>query len=220
MALSIALRPGRSQPGVNRRIGRLFMAGSACFAIASLPAASSLSENAVALVYFIGSIFFTTAGAEAYRTSAPEDRLDFISSAVTLAGTIFFNISTFTSLDARLDERSSNLLVWSPDIFGSIAFLIASAIALVAVRQMGGIGPEAVIGRRIAVFNMIGSVAFGISALAAYVIPNTGEAINAAAASSLTLIGALCFFYAAYLLVPRERSERSRPSASRPARAR
>ncbi len=166
MALSIALRLGRSRPGENRRIGRLFMAGSACFAIASVPAASSISENAVALVYFIGSIFFTTAGAEAYRTSAPEDRLDFISSAVTLAGTIFFNISTFTSLDARLDERSSNLLVWSPDIFGSIAFLVASAIAVVAVRQMGGIGPEAVIGRRIAVFNLIGSVAFGISALA------------------------------------------------------
>jgi hypothetical protein len=40
------------------------MIGSACFAVASLPAASSVSDRAVGLTYFVGSIFFTTAAFE------------------------------------------------------------------------------------------------------------------------------------------------------------
>jgi hypothetical protein len=50
--------------GDARRIGVLSMIGSACFAVASLPAASSVSDRAVGLTYFVGSIFFTTAAFE------------------------------------------------------------------------------------------------------------------------------------------------------------
>ena len=55
--------------------------------------------------------------------------------------------------------------------------------------------------RRSATLNLIGSVAFGISAIAAYVVPDTKELLNAALATSMTLVGALCFLWAARILV-------------------
>jgi hypothetical protein len=198
MSAAAALRSLRAAAGPNRRIGRLFMAGSACFAIASLPWASSLSGDAVSLIYFAGSIFFTAAAAEQYRGVDAGDRLDLLASGIQLAGTIAFNVSTFVAVDAHLDRHSTNLLVWSPDVIGSSAFLVASALALAAVHRAGQ--PRA---HRIARLNMIGSIAFAVSAIAAYVVPDTGEALNAAAASSWTLAGALCFLVAAFMLVPR-----------------
>ena len=54
--------------------------------------------------------------------------------------------------------------------------------------------------------NLAGSVAFGVSAIAAYVNPVTGQVHNAARASTQTLIGAVCFLIGALLLLP-ERTE-------------
>ena len=53
----------------------------------------------------------------------------------------------------------------------------------------------------IAVINMVGSIFFMISALAAFVVPDTGDLLDAALANSGTLLGALCFFWAARLLI-------------------
>jgi hypothetical protein len=193
-----ALRIGRAEPGPNRRIGRLFMVGAACFAIASVPGASSLSDKADAVVYFVGSIFFTAAAAEQWRTTDANDRPDLIASAVQLAGTILFNLNTYNALDDRLSDREFDLVVWTPDAIGSICFLVASGIAAYAVRHadrrakwIGGL-------------NLAGSAAFGISAIAALIVPDTKDIVNAAAATSWTLIGALCFLVAAFMLVPRK----------------
>ena len=199
MSVAGALRIGRAEPGPNRRIGRLFMAGSFCFAIASVPVFADAGENVAALTYFVGSVFFTAAGAEQLRTTSGDDRLDLVASAVQLAGTIFFNLSTFGALDDHLDDRSVDFLVWLPNAAGSVCFLVASGIALDAVRNAAD--------RRalwIAGLNLLGSVAFGISAVAALVIPASHSPVNAAAAAAFTLVGAVCFFIAAYMLVPRE----------------
>lgn len=42
--------------------------------------------------------------------------------------------------------------------------------------------------------NLVGSVAFGLSALAAVVTPTTGEPLNLAIVNAGTFIGALCFW--------------------------
>ena len=47
---------------------------------------------------------------------------------------------------------------------------------------------------------MIGSIAFGLSAIGGYIVPDTGELLDASIATSGTLVGALCFFYAAFIL--------------------
>ncbi len=48
---------------------------------------------------------------------------------------------------------------------------------------------------------MIGSIFFMISAVAACVIPDTDEFVNASLANLGTLVGALYFFWAAWLLL-------------------
>jgi hypothetical protein len=50
---------------------------------------------------------------------------------------------------------------------------------------------------------MVGSILFGISAVAAYVVPDTGEPISAAIMNLTTMLGALCFVRAAWLVLPR-----------------
>ena len=49
---------------------------------------------------------------------------------------------------------------------------------------------------------MIGSIAFGISAIGAFIVPESGELNNATVANSFTFIGAVMFFIAAALLIP------------------
>jgi hypothetical protein len=201
VSAATALRARRHRAGesATERIGWLFIVGSACFALASLPGASSLSDDAVGVVYFMGSIFFTTAALEQLRTCDWTDRGDLWSALVQFAGTLLFNVNTFDAMSDRLSTRQQDLLVWAPDAIGSVCFLIASGIALVAVWRDAFFAPA----RRIARLNMIGSVAFGASALAAFVLPATDELLDATIARSMTLLGALCFLWAASLLVRR-----------------
>ena len=95
-------------------IAVLFMIGSACFAIGALPGYVSLvGVGADGITFFVGSIFFTSAGTlqflEVANTSPSPDhrarpfrpasweprRIDWLATAVQLVGTVFFNVSTF-----------------------------------------------------------------------------------------------------------------------------
>jgi hypothetical protein len=174
------------------------MIGSACFAVASLPGASKVSDRAVAITYFIGSIFFTAAAFEQLRTSRGDDKFDRWAAVIQFAGTILFNVSTFAAVDERLDPHAENLLVWTPDFVGSICFLVASGLASYAVWEQRADRRT----RHIADYNLAGSVAFMASAIAAFTVPETSELVDASLATSGTLIGALCFFWAARLLLP------------------
>ena len=53
----------------------------------------------------------------------------------------------------------------------------------------------------IVVLNMVGSIFFMISALAAFVVPDTGDLLDASLANSGTFLGAVCFFWGARLLL-------------------
>ncbi len=210
----------------NWRIGVLFMIGSACFAAPSVPTVSSLlPAELIATVYFVGSLFFTAAGLLQFRSA--NGRADFIASGVQFIGTLLFNVSTAGAFFDSLEPVGQDLVIWTPDVWGSAAFLISSTIAqVVAVRDVKrGISPAAIRRRHpnwptpvqrigmalrrdwreaargmrsdelwIATINLAGSIAFGLSAIAAFVIPNTGELLNAAAVNTWTLLGALCFF--------------------------
>ena len=54
--------------------------------------------------------------------------------------------------------------------------------------------------------NMIGSIAFGVSAVASYVVVDSGLLRNAERANAGTFVGALCFFLGALLLLPQRDS--------------
>ena len=60
-----------------------------------------------------------------------------------------------------------------------------------------------------AVINLAGCVLFMVSAVASYVVPDTGSILALAAANWTTSLGAACFLICAVLLWPTHQSVRS-----------
>lgn len=187
-----------------------------------------VGASADAAVFFVGSIFFTSAAglqcleafnadrapgggaASRFRVVAFEPRrIDWWSSVVQFAGTLFFNATTFHALDVAFDNPAYDRVVWAPDALGSVCFLVSGYLAYMEV-----CGSFACRGRslawRIAAVNFAGCSAFGISAVAAYVVPSTGDALDLAAANGFTALGGLCFLVGAVLLLP-EAMQTDRP---------
>ncbi len=201
-------------------VGALFMVGSSCFMAGPIVGATNNPASA-GVIYFAGSIFFTSAAFLQYADLATEPgtarpklsgwrrrfhfeprRVEWHACTIQLAGTLFFNLSTFTAMQDSLSIERAERLVWAPDALGSICFLVASYLAWAEARGAWWGGENAGISVTITRLNLAGSVAFGLSAVTSYVVPDTGELVNAAASSAWTFIGATCFFVAAYLLWP------------------
>lgn len=195
-----------------RRESQLFIVGSACFALGSIPGYASLVGYAAdGITFFVGSIFFTVASFVQLRLSgrwrsgawkAKPGWSDWWAAAVQFPGTLFFNVSTGAALIASLDVAAVDRYVWRPDVYGSICFLVASGLALVATTEADGLWDPDARTWITSWLNMAGSVLFGISAVAAYVVPDSETVANAAAVNVGTFLGALCFLVAAWLLPP------------------
>jgi fumarate reductase subunit D len=185
---------------VNSWIGVLFAIGSTCFLVGPFPGFVELvGSEADAAVFFAGSVFFTSAALLQMLHS--EGGLDRWACVVQFAGTLFFNVSTFHALQSGLDANEYDRLVWRPDWRGSVCFLVSGVLAYLAVHRMSHGARD----WRIAVVNLAGCVAFGISAVAGYVVPSTGSALDLSASNAWTSFGALCFLVGALLLLPSRR---------------
>jgi hypothetical protein len=201
--------------------GILFAVGASCFLVAPFPGFVQLvGTRADALVFFVGSIFFTSAaalqcletfnadrepgggGRRRLRLVAFEPhRIDWWSSIVQFVGTLLFNIDTFRALQTGFDDASYDRLVWTPDALGSACFVVSGYLAYVEV--CGGLGCwRRTLEWRIAAVNLVGCIAFGISAIASLVIPSTGSIVDLAAVNLFTAFGGLCFLVGAVLLLP------------------
>jgi len=182
-------------------VALLFALGSLCFVLGSLPPYfEQLDPAVVGATFFVGSILFTSASTLQLRRSASSTamfsrdpaRVNWWSAAIQWLGTLAFNVSTFAALAAGLSQAQKQRLVWAPDFVGSGAFLVSSALALIALGL-------AVSTRRdwgIAGLNMAGSIGFGVAAVAAFVIPTTGEPANIRWVNLGTALGGVCFFVA------------------------
>jgi len=194
------------------------MAGSTLFALGSLPAyAARIDPAAIGVTFFVGSIFFTSAGYSTFfqvidDARAPGSKrrffamrtsdLNWWSAAVQLAGTLWFNISTGFAMVDNFDTTEVNRLVWRPDMLGSVAFLVASHLAWLAVCGKRWVvrGDDAEWWST--ALNYLGSILFMASAIAALTLPTTGEVVNVTIVNAATFGGAVCFFLGAYLLRP------------------
>lgn len=174
----------------------MFVVGSSLFAVATLPEVGPPAVTANVLC-FVGSWFFTTAGWMQLVLADSAKRAEWLSAATQFAGTVLFNVSTGSAVWATA-VTTERRFVWAPDAVGSVAFLVSGVLGLaaltVAVRSRDGLA---------AWINMIGCVAFGLSALGAFVF-KTGAAANATVADLGTFLGALCFLAAALSLLPRQ----------------
>ena len=204
-------------------VAALFMVGSACFALGSVPMYSSWAGvKAEGITFFVGSLFFTSAaglqvllatGAVPHVGYHPRaavqwralrlspHRAEWWAGTVQFAGTLLFNLSTFDALQSSLSADQADHRVWTPDALGSIAFLVASALAYADVRRPWLRWRPRDLGWSIATLNMVGSIAFGVSAAASYVLSDD-TLRDAQRANAGTFLGAICFLVGAALLIP------------------
>ena len=204
-------------------IAVLFAVGSVLFALGAVPGyADAVGARWDAVTFFIGSLFFTAAAFLTYREAVDAAalspgsrhrrffvwqpyRIDWWATAVQLLGTLFFNVSTANALRVDLTAQAAHQAVWRPDAEGSVCFLVSSALAWFEVCHGWAAWRPRSWSWWITLLNLIGSVAFGVSAVAGYINPATGQLRNAERSNLGTFIGAVCFLAGALLLLP-ERS--------------
>jgi hypothetical protein len=209
---------------LNWWIALLFMIGSWHFISGSVFVLTGLPNTYIIdLIFFIGSIFFTSAGYSQYyqAINAPEilneegepspqerrffrwqpRRIDFWITFTQFLGTLAFNVSTFMAF-AQVKWLGYDILVWVPDYVGSAFFLISGIGAVFEYCERVWCWQIKKITWWIVGINFIGCVAFMISAITAFVRPNPIFGNLATWATIFTLVGAVCFFVGAYLMWP------------------
>lgn len=189
-----------------------FMIGSSFFAIGSAPVLSeALGTNIDNLLFFIGAWFFTTAGliqlflsgaVSVPVTYAPGRmvRAEWLTAATQTFGTLMFNVSTSAALYAK-SVSAQERFVWNPDAGGSVAFLVSGFFAFIAYAHSSGRWDLRSRAWWSVAINFVGCVAFGLSAIGAFILPS-GDVVNASLANWGTFIGALGFLVASLIVLP------------------
>lgn len=195
-----------------------FAIGSVLFATGALTAqfdpAAPQSAN---LQFVIGALFFTGAAAVqawlAHKHQAAADgnwhirrairNPDWLSAVVQFIGTLYFNVMTIRAyVEPFVSQHQANHQIWRPDVIGSALFLISS---IVAWSPMARERRHSHVVRRsvwICQANLFGSVAFGVSALAAFYTVDAAL-LFPSVANWATFVGGVFFFTGAVLLLPR-----------------
>ncbi len=225
-------RRHRKGHGLGGWVSALFMIGSACFALGSLASLEPgwfgptfQNETVVGSVFFLGSIFFTSAAflqlleaANADRNTAlargsssvepfrwfawMPHRIGWLSAFIQFAGTLLFNLNTLAALLPIDGWMRQDLVVWTPNIVGCVCFLAASELAVFEECHSYFCNNPRSISWWIVQINLLGSIAFMVSGIGAVVPPGAAQVLAPAASNLWTFIGALCFALGAYLLIP------------------
>jgi hypothetical protein len=193
-----------------------FALGSACFLVGPFPGYAQLvGASADAVTFFVGSILFTAGGALqtiiAYpeRHSSPSGPAAWWAATVQSAGTLFFNVTTYQALHTSLSNADYDRVVWRPDAFGSVCFLISGVIAYRASARHGWLPARGHPGWWEPAVNLLGCLFFGIAAIAGYLVPSTGDVLSLAAANWNTALGAACFLACALATLRTGRTHKS-----------
>ena len=148
---------------LNTAVATLFMIGSLGFALGSTSFYSSaVGPTPDAVTFFVASIFFTSAsllqllqsqspamapagtsrdderGRVRLLAWLPRDK-GWLAAATQFPGTLFFNGTTFWAMTIAVTNSQYDEVVWRPDFYGSVLFLVSSLFAILAV------GPAALV---------------------------------------------------------------------------
>jgi hypothetical protein len=215
---------------LNWWIGTVFALGASLFVLGSvlslapeLAQAWSLDTRATNMIFFAGSIPFTTAAylqlfqsanagefspmgvAEKPQMAAfgwrPRD-IGWLSCALQFAGTLLFNANTFDAMLPGLDWLQQDLAIWAPDVAGSILFLASGYLAFIETGHAHFAWRPHSLSWWVTFANLLGCVAFMISALFAFVPPRGPDFDAAELAILFTLIGAAGFLIGSLLMLP------------------
>jgi hypothetical protein len=213
-------------------IAWLFIIGSAHFALGGLLATyphvlpkalhAAIVTNAI---FFIGSLFFTGAAylqllqvtnadvadltsrmrhhSKSWRWFAWRPKnAGYLASLIQFAGTVFFNLNTADAMLSGLGWEGEDILVWTPNMLGCICFLVASYLAYMEVSHTRWSFQPNQVSWWVAISNLLGSVAFQISALFSVTLPGPADVEAQWYASFYTLLGGIGFLVGSYLMLP------------------
>ena len=217
----------------NARIGTSFAVGAFIFALASVLMFCTLQwpalGNLTNVMFFAGSIPFTIAASLQHFQSAnlaysqeisnsgnQETDIAIIgwfprnagwwSTFSQWLGTIAFNISTFYAIAPSEKHLIAKLEIWAPNLEGSILFLVSGYLAFIEVgNKFWSWNPKNLSWNAVFI-NLLGCIAFMLSALLPAVPDKEHIWWIWTYANIYTLIGAVCFFVSALLLVRESRS--------------
>ena len=178
---------------LNWWIGLIFAVGATLFAVASLlslfPAvAKKLSLNSAAAgTFFAGSIPFTIA---AYlqlfqAANAPghskksslhffgwqPQNIGWLSSALQFVGTLLFNVNTLNGLLDPSGWMLQELVIWSPNVLGSVLFLASGYLAFIETCHRHWAFRPSDLSWWVVAINLMGCISFMLSALFGVVLP-------------------------------------------------
>lgn len=222
---------------LNWWIGVIFAAGSLLFGLGSvlalapqLASALRLDAAAVNAVFFAGSIPFSSAAyLQLYQAAnapgfarqehpGPHGRrligwrpheIGWLACALQFAGTLLFNVNTFDAILPGLSWMGQDLIVWVPDIAGSILFLVSGYLFFVEAGHSYWSWRPSSLTWALNFSNLLGCVAFMLSALFAFV-PRSSAGFPVEALV-FTFLGAVGFFVGSALMLPETASERDNP---------
>ena len=230
-AVAAALLRGLWMPGqLNWWIAVIFALGASLFMVGSVLSLApglarvwSLDTDAINTTFFAGSIPFTTAAYLQLFQSAnagefslhgirrtrrvvlfgwrPHD-IGWLSCALQFPGTALFNLNTFDATLSGLDWLQQDLMIWAPDVAGSVLFLLSGYLAFVETCHRHFAWRPDSISWWVTFANLLGCLAFMISAAFAFVPPQSPDFDAAALAALFTLVGAAGFLVGSLLMLP------------------
>ncbi|MFG1400697.1 hypothetical protein [Xanthobacter sediminis] len=208
-------------------IGLIFAVGSFLFMLGSVlalvPAGTDWTPSTllVNIIFFAGSIPFTTAGYMQHfqaanagsfsldPTTAPRRRVALIgwhprnagwlSTFTQFVGTVAFNFNTFDSILAPASWSLQDLVIWGPDMIGSVLFLVSGYLAFIETSRGYWSWKPRSLAWQIVFTNLLGCIAFMIAAFLAYVPDGTEAWWLPVLANIQLFLGALGFFVGAAL---------------------
>ncbi len=234
-------------PGqLNWWIGNIFALGSLLFAVASLLSlmpklamAWSLNSTQINALFFIGSIPFTiaaylqlfqaaNAGEFDATGSASASRLrllgwrpqsiGWLSCALQFVGTLLFNFNTWDAMLPSLAWFQQDLLIWAPNIIGSILFLGSGYLAFIETCHAFWAWNPNSISWWVVSTNLLGCVGFMISAMLAIFLPGTPDIEVVHVSIYFTLFGAIGFLIGSALMLPETVSAEPQSAVQEPDR--
>jgi hypothetical protein len=215
---------------LNWWIGVVFAVGSLLFALASvlslapnLAARWSIESSEINAIFFTGSIPFTIAAylqlfqaANAGEFPAnhsisrqrprlfgwrPHD-IGWLSCALQFVGTVLFNFNTFDAMIPSLDWFQQDLVIWVPNMVGSVLFLTSGYLAFIEACHAHWAWKPRSISWWVVFANLLGCVGFMISAVFAVSLPGTPNVEAITVSVLFTLLGAIGFLVGSLLMLP------------------
>jgi hypothetical protein len=215
---------------LNWWIGVIFAIGALLFAIASvlslapkLAQAWSLDTAGINRVFFAGSIPFTIAAYLQLFQSAnvdeflgeetgPSKRLKlfgwrphdigWLSCALQFPGTILFNFNTFDAMIPSLTWFQEDLVIWAPNMIGSILFLASGYLAFIEICHAHWAWKPASLSWWVVFANLLGCIGFMASAPFAIFLPGPTNIEAVTLSVVFTLLGAIGFLAGSLLMLP------------------